>query len=552
LLLSFVEDSVALSSGQVGGRIVADVDSNTFKIIRSWAKICQSSHSPDCESLIGSKITDGSPASTNLPLPTRILDISPTHDSSIRLVESKGTIAKYVALSHRWWENGSITTTKATLQERLSRIPFEDLSKTFQDAIRVTHGLGLYYLWIDALCIIQDDSADWEAESAEMGRVFENAEYTISASAAEDDTLGFLGPRHHDLVPMKYRRRAKQKPKGNMFLRRSTERYVQDVTSSPLNNRAWVLQERILSRRIIHFTKNQVYWECRRMVRHETWPQIDHRDGQAKDEREPNPFSTLLTRFSQKENQEHAMSLIYREWSKLVSQYSRMGLTKPSDKLPAVSGLINVIKRFIKSDKYFGIWTDDIFGLLWNAEQGSRPKPLEKRAPSWSWVALDCPVNYCLRPGLFAYLREWPTRTLKELVFHQAETSTRDVSLHVEAPLKSSEFILSKLSTTTPLFRSLPYANYISFHPPFYEVRETSEGESWLGLCKFDLDEDVPPTRSAICLPVVKCGDENHEHTCFLLLEPTGKPNEYVRVGVGWVDGLDWFDGLESQHAVLV
>jgi len=146
-------------------------------------------------------------------------------------------------------------------------LDFDILPKTFQDAITVTRSLGKRYLWIDSLCIIQyeDGLKDWEKESGRIGSVFGNAYCTITATSAKDSTVGFLERNVRSdffkIEESRYR---------SLYLSSVINYYGQDVEKGALNERAWVLQERALSRRTIHFTQNQAYFECGDGVRYKT------------------------------------------------------------------------------------------------------------------------------------------------------------------------------------------------------------------------------------------------------------------------------------------
>lgn len=146
-----------------------------------------------------------------------------------------------------------------------------DLPNTFKDAVQVTRALGKQYLWIDALCIIQAiegaDDSDWKAEAGCMEQVFGSAYCTIAASSAQDWTKGFL---EWESTP-----RFVQDAHGVWaYVRENTADYTKDVDAARLNQRAWVLQERVLSRRIIHFTKSRTYWECGHAVRCENFTKL--------------------------------------------------------------------------------------------------------------------------------------------------------------------------------------------------------------------------------------------------------------------------------------
>ncbi|KAB5584705.1 heterokaryon incompatibility protein-domain-containing protein [Coniochaeta sp. 2T2.1] len=131
-------------------------------------------------------------------MPTRLLEIDPQANSRhIRLVSDTGILLKerYAALSHCWGKSPTNTTTKAVFVSHTQGIDILSLSKTFQHTIFVTRELGIRYLWIDSLCIIQDDEDDWKREAENMADVFANAFVTIAASASTDGDGGLFYPR---------------------------------------------------------------------------------------------------------------------------------------------------------------------------------------------------------------------------------------------------------------------------------------------------------------------------------------------------------------------
>jgi hypothetical protein len=210
-------------------------------------------------------------------LPTRVLEVQSAEGSDLlRLRENEKTnriYGRYMALSHRWGvDNEPFTTSKGNREERCKSINFDALPKTFQDAVTVTRKLGISYLWIDSLCIVQDDEEDWETESRKMESVFANAYCTIAATSAEDSRAGFLERRLN--------RRSVRLVDGSVgtsFCVYACEiggSFDNDVTNSILNKRAWVLQERALSPRTIHFSAGETYWECGSVVRCENLIQM--------------------------------------------------------------------------------------------------------------------------------------------------------------------------------------------------------------------------------------------------------------------------------------
>lgn len=205
-------------------------------------------------------------------LPTRLVDVGSDSNAPIRLIQTNRKMEdRYIALSHCWGQlndHQRFCTYDSNLDQRMADIPYEQLPATFRDAVRVTRALGVRYLWIDSLCIIQKNKEDWFKESAKMEDVFSNAYCTIAASSASSSLVGFLGqrrPRDTIRVPS---------PSGLVYLAENIDDFATDVEKSILNSRGWVFQERALSRRTIYFTSKQIYWECGHGVICETLAQL--------------------------------------------------------------------------------------------------------------------------------------------------------------------------------------------------------------------------------------------------------------------------------------
>ena len=147
---------------------------------------------------------------------------------------------------------------------------------------------------------------------------------------------------------------------------------------SPVNSRGWCLQERILSRRVIHFCEDQVYWEC-------------DTESYAED-------GTVLDSTSSFKRQladvEHSQTTILRGWHNLLEDYMRRNLSNPCDIFPAIAGLADTVRRYLPEKSYHaGIWEQELpFGLLWSTPVASDTRiSAISRAPSWSWAAITCP-----------------------------------------------------------------------------------------------------------------------------------------------------------------
>ncbi len=152
-------------------------------------------------------------------------------------------------------------------------IRISDLSKNFQEAIYVTRQLGVNYLWVDSLCIVQDDHEDWDLEARRMAAIYEGAYCTIAATAAKDGTGGFFVPHQaQNLVRLPCR--PNDEYSGHIYFGTKDKSAVKRMFQGPLNARGWVLQEHIFSRRLIHFAADQTYWECDKHFRCEDGSEI--------------------------------------------------------------------------------------------------------------------------------------------------------------------------------------------------------------------------------------------------------------------------------------
>lgn len=250
------------------------------KLIRSWINYCKTNHGI-CEQW------DKSRSDWN---PTRLLDVGEDEASTIRLYEprqAEGPVI-YNTLSHRWGTSNMITLLEANKNEFEQEIPITSLNHVFQDAISTTRRLGVRYLWIDCLCIIQDsqDGGDWRMESSRMGEVYKYGYCNISAIKS---SYNGSDPCYTDRSPLSIRPLAmklhlgqrhhwNQKPKQYCVTKFLEE--WDTVEAASLNTRGWVFQERLMSPRTIYFGRDQILFECCCSRASERWPGLIKTDSQ--------------------------------------------------------------------------------------------------------------------------------------------------------------------------------------------------------------------------------------------------------------------------------
>ena len=342
-------------------------------------------------------------------LPTRLIDVGTWNDPEVRLVEGsylpKDT--QYSALSHCWGAKGPMKLTKATLSQFGSGIRISDLPRTFQDAIEVTRAIGLSALWIDALCIIQDSEKDWLRESAVMGKVYKYCALNISATASSDGDGGLKRSRSeafsgstfiHDLSWFRLLNVATESITNSevRFICCKSGSWRGALEDSPLKNRGWVVQEQMLSPRVVHFSEGQVFWDCPFLRASECFPEYSR------------SRETLMTANPFQSGVQNTVALRNRlsTWYKIVYQYSRTELTFEEDKLIAVGGIAAQLLELwnLRGREYLaGLWHHSALALelLWTVSDTTKAKrPKKYRAPSWSWASLDAPI---INPWVEAY-----------------------------------------------------------------------------------------------------------------------------------------------------
>lgn len=255
---TFADEDKANNHTQIGSPWLPDPGSTPhFSIMKQWLSVCQKTHNHD----------QSTPRPLSLyDLPTRVIDCSPSGANSLRLTDSIVMVSQdYTAFSHCWGQSLMFTTNN-TINDLRIGIDFATLPPSFQDAVTVTRGLGIRYLWIDSLCIIQDNKEDWDHEATRMQHVFSNATCVIAASSASSSSQGFLQVKRPPRPSVTVR-----SPKGELlYICKSIDNFHRDVEEAVLNKRGWVLQERALARRSIHFTSTQLYMECGKGVHCET------------------------------------------------------------------------------------------------------------------------------------------------------------------------------------------------------------------------------------------------------------------------------------------
>ncbi|KAF7562824.1 hypothetical protein G7046_g1323 [Stylonectria norvegica] len=459
--------------------------SKTMDLAKQWIQLCHDH--PICRG-------NYSPEQSGSFVPTRLLAVGELGSPIVRLVETNelsfhGKV-DYTALSHCW---GGKVPEKSLMRKSLpslkESITISDLPKNFQDAIIVTRGIGVQFLWIDALCIIQDSEHDWARESSLMGLLYAHAVCMVSATASPDCEGGCFYPRQN-LKAEEVTQCVIGRKKGSvsaLAVRPEDFKNQQNVTlddlfdrcveRAPLTQRGWTFQERVLANRILHFCDGFVLFECNTLRASEMHPDgVDHLvkkdlrvDGTLRDPGEENELlnpqleSKTLMPESVEEYQSRAMYIMptaggnimvpkvfpnfaanpnyksaehyrlqylrsaalagmrgefqlllkasgsdlvqnvefHKSWYSMVERYAVRDLTRESDKITALLGVVDFIQKSTKRQFVAGVWEDCLtFNLLWNVKAKSKAtNRLDKGstveaarpsfpAPTWSWVSM--------------------------------------------------------------------------------------------------------------------------------------------------------------------
>jgi hypothetical protein len=338
-------------------------------------------------------------------LPTRIVNVGPADGSQAPFLdETNGRRGGYVALSYSWGPAQTNVTTRANLAQHKVRLELPAFSQTLQDAVAVTRRLGLRYLWIDALCIVQREPgcADFLVESVKMAHYYGNAYVTIAVSCSADSRTGFLRRRPASAaapctLPCVYQ------PAGWSGAVALCLLAAREAYEEPLAQRAWTFQEGLLSKRTIHYGTLQLSFKCQKTVSHENgtvsdkpWPTVASPEPPLYTRRS---YFTLMAAEAQLATyRDEAL----RMWYDLLRFYTIRNLTDPNDRLTALTGVAQAVSQHTRCSYVWGLWADDLVrSLLWSSDCGELfperyiPAKAQQlmRAPSWSWACVDGPIN---------------------------------------------------------------------------------------------------------------------------------------------------------------
>ncbi|KAM7196273.1 Heterokaryon incompatibility protein (HET) domain containing protein [Naviculisporaceae sp. PSN 640] len=372
-----IRSGTGVEHGANTGHISRSTSSEeTLSLLLSWVRPCVEAQS----------IHRSNPRVIPGYLPSRLLHLTGLGTVKLLVVKGDTPVRPYATLSHCWGSEMPLRLLSSNLVDFQREIPKKDLGRTFADAVHIAEKMGLQYLWIDSLCIVQDEKGDWATESAAMGNVYSNSYCNIAAAHAVNGSGGCFTDRDPLCVqPVTFPVDWQQPHK---FF--TVPKWCLD--STPLSRRAWVCQEIYLAPRCVYFCADQIYWQCADLSANESFPRghpslkllnanyqsldLDH----FKDTRGRLIMPPLANRGSR----------VFDLWEQIICNYSKGELTFDCDKLVAISGLGRRLHKYTECRYLAGLWEKHLpYHLLWEVKGGSSTRRYKGYiAPSWSWASI--------------------------------------------------------------------------------------------------------------------------------------------------------------------
>ncbi|KAF2968414.1 hypothetical protein GQX73_g5177 [Xylaria multiplex] len=463
------------------------------------------------------------------PLPNRVVDVGDSDCDYIKLYETQNEPAKYICLSHCWGPMQLIKTTAATLQQHKEGIAWADLSTTFQHAITFTRKLGIQYIWIDSLCIIQDSEDDWRAECSRMATIYENAHITLAATKSGSGAEGCFSIASPECRAHGLRCDDDEGVPHSIYVRRNLhDDYNIGPGNHPLLRRGWVFQERLLSHRVLHFGAQELYWECLETAACE----CSYISGSKEEESQRlSSISAYLLRHMLGKIS-HAIKLssespriLKNRWQEIVEEYSYLDLTFEKDIFPALSGVVKQMQRVRDARYIAGLWEDNLIDdLLWRTFALSAERPAEWRAPTWSWASINGRIRYNSSSD---EVKQTFAQILEIECIHLAADSTSELA---SATLVVSSHMVTAILRKNPNTNNAPSLLY-------RYMLEPADGEYYGFQSDYTLPDDEHVGETVYCLWMCCQGSDSSYWRCdCLVLKLVDATQQlYERLGIAWM-----------------
>jgi len=324
-------------------------------------------------------------------VPRRLLYLGTQTNPIVKIVPRNDQVVLYNALSYRWGNQEFLKTKKSNLKQFQDQILWKDLPPLFQDAITISRNLEISYLWIDALCIIQDDKEDWKEQAPQMGSIYYNSYATIACASAASPSERILGPRSSLWQSKSFEIKDEENRNIELRVRQrsiSPETGKRDQNPDYLATRAWIWQERLLSRRSLVFTKSAMRFECHVASVWEDQLYAAY------------SFSSRLDKDPR------------TYWNSLIEDFTEREITVSTDRLPAIQAVMNKLMGKHRLTPICGLWLETITtNLHWIPKNGLHSlKPHASYvAPTWSWASMEGAIEWSigLADGLPEEDKQW-------------------------------------------------------------------------------------------------------------------------------------------------
>ena len=476
-----------------------------------------------------------------------MIDVEPSDQfGEPRLLVSDGRRGDYVALTHVWGGTVPLRTMKENLGQHRQQIPMASMPPSFRDAVLTTRRLGLRYLWIDAVCIVQNDPKDWEIEASRMANIYKDSVFTIAAVDAANSTVGFLNKRSTDFSTCRVPCPESASCTGSYIEATLREPAKLLDQTSPLSTRGWCMQEKLLTPAVLFFGSKQTYWSCNSSIHLEAYGAAPPRNALYGGlDFGKSGYMDMVEGLKARRN------TCDRTWYRVILEYVTRDLGRLSDKLPALSGLAHEYHAITGFEYLAGLWKQDLDqGLMWVVEEfkddiHNNGWPISYIAPSWSWAS-----NH----GLISFHSDLTDMAMQVV---KAETTLAGIdpfgqvtagALHVFGKIKRFQVRYQENSRLAD----------ITYHNHCQSLYSTVTGRE-VGRCSLDERSYIVPaptqgkcavpSREVVCLAmeqrVIASGQGRYKIMVLQRID-FNESDQYRRIGMGILQGSEP-DGLKSE-----
>ncbi|EEU41198.1 uncharacterized protein NECHADRAFT_83370 [Fusarium vanettenii 77-13-4] len=382
---------------------------NKRNLIREFLRLCERFHDDRCTRKLG--IEDPFQETLNEPY-FGVIDIENENLVPLPFSQSGRLLCfePYATVSYVWGTKHSRqhATRISTIQSRrksggLSAV-IRELPKALRESIDLVRGLGIRYMWIDALCIVQDSSHSWNLNARAMHLIYGNSTITICAADGEDASTGLLALDNNHRPPQMI---VNYDEGVCLILHWPSET---SIKTTRWNQRAWTFQERLLSKRCLIFTEGRIFFQCRSTGMSEDV--FSDKDGKG--------WSLDLVRAPLQLLSQLKVRAFWF-YAHCVTLYTARELYEPFDILAAFGGMCRLMENTMQAPFVFGLPTSHFdLAILWQpvakserlnrATVSDDPKYKDMRFPSWSWCGWNhqgATYDWEMVGGCFADVRTW-------------------------------------------------------------------------------------------------------------------------------------------------